>query len=74
MSGAHNFFTYDYLYIDKGWNTSGGPAVVGLTPPFAPGMRFPPAASDAPVPAAAYFFRGGREGRSSIRLMWASFG
>ena len=30
--------------------------------------------ADPLVPAAAYPFRGGREGRSSIRLMWASFG
>ena len=30
--------------------------------------------AEALVPAAAYPFRGGREGRSSIRLMWASFG
>ena len=30
--------------------------------------------ADGLVLAAAYPFRGGREGRSSIRLMWASFG
>ena len=50
-------------------NVESGPPRVLRTP--RPAHRW---VADALVPAAAYPFRGGREGRSSIRLMWASFG